>query len=255
MSSWGHPSQIRRYRALHHGQLSAMSSQGHSLQIRRYWALSPVKISQVIYWSNLNIYSNFNPFSFLSWHSLSKHSSYTVISGVLFPWLFSYLFQTQLQCFFQNTEVSISYLTYLSSDSLLLDIVTIGPGSYLVTRLSVSSRTLNYYLSSILNITMVNFPPCQVEAMSLHLINTLLGQVRVTPTNQQVYSPSPWSTLCHVKSGSPLANQKVLSPSTPHHVKSRTCLHTNQHSFRSSWGHPLQIRRYRALQHSQLSTM
>ena len=31
------------------------------------------------------------------------------------------------------------------------DTVTICPGSYLVKRLSVSSRTLNYYLSSILN--------------------------------------------------------------------------------------------------------
>ena len=79
-----------------------------------------VKISQVIYLSNLNIYSNFTLFLFLSWYSLSKHSSTTVISGFLFCSLFSNLFQTQLQCFFQNTEVSISYLTYLSSDSLLL---------------------------------------------------------------------------------------------------------------------------------------
>jgi len=77
-----------------------------------------VKISLVIHLSNLNIYSNFNLFLFLSWHLLSNHSSYTVI-WVLFPLLFSYLFQTQLQCFFQNNEVSISYLTYLSSDSLL----------------------------------------------------------------------------------------------------------------------------------------
>ena len=51
--------------------------------------LLAVKISQVIYLFNLNIYSNFNLFLFLSWNSLSKHSSYTVISGVLFPWLFS----------------------------------------------------------------------------------------------------------------------------------------------------------------------
>ena len=64
-----------------------------------------VKISLVIHLSNLNIYSNFNLFLFLSWHSLSKHSSNTVISGVLFPLLFSYWFWTQLQCFLQNTEL------------------------------------------------------------------------------------------------------------------------------------------------------
>ena len=70
-----------------------------------------VKISQVIYLSNLNIYPNFNLFIFLSWHSLSKHSSYTIISGVLFPYY-------SASCF--RLSFSVSYLTYLSSDSLLL---------------------------------------------------------------------------------------------------------------------------------------
>jgi len=66
-----------------------------------------VKISLVIHLSNLNIYSNFNLFLFY----LDIYSQITVVIQylILFPLLFSYLFQTQLQCFFQNTEVSISY--------------------------------------------------------------------------------------------------------------------------------------------------
>ena len=44
-SSWGHPLQIRRYRALHHSQLSAVSSQGHPSQSRRYRALHPGQLS------------------------------------------------------------------------------------------------------------------------------------------------------------------------------------------------------------------
>src|SRR5882724_1000206 len=44
-SSQGHPSQIRRYRALHHGQLSAVSSWGHPSQSRRYRALHPGQLS------------------------------------------------------------------------------------------------------------------------------------------------------------------------------------------------------------------
>jgi len=104
---------------------------------------------------------------------------------------------------------------------------------------------------------MVNSPPCQVEAMSLHLINTPSGQVgvtlhhpegikpfmvnsplcqvRVTLTNKKVLSPSPWSTLCQVKLG--------------------LCHCTDQHTIRSIQGHPFQSRRYLALHHSQLSTM
>ena len=54
--------------------------------------LAGVKISQVVYLSNLNIHSNFTLFLLLSLHSLSNHSSYTVISGVLFHLLFSCCF-------------------------------------------------------------------------------------------------------------------------------------------------------------------
>src|SRR5882724_8971421 len=89
---------------------------------------------------------------------------------------------------------------------------------------------------------MVNSPPCQVEAVSLHPINTPSGQVGVTPCKSEGIEPfsmvnslacqvkamslhpinTPW-----VKSGSPLAIQKVLSPSP------------SQLSARSSWGHVL----------------
>src|SRR5882724_4321726 len=37
--------------------------------------------------------------------------------------------------------------------------------------------------------TLVNSPPGQVGAMSLHLINTLLGQVQVTPCNSEGIKP------------------------------------------------------------------
>src|SRR5882724_4777185 len=40
-SSRGHPSQIRRYRALHHGQLSAVSSRGHPSQSRSPGGIEP----------------------------------------------------------------------------------------------------------------------------------------------------------------------------------------------------------------------
>jgi len=122
---------------------------------------SSVKISLAIHLSNLNIYSNFNLFLFLSWHLLSKHSSYTVI-WVLFPLLFSYLFQTQLQCFFQSTEVSISYFTYLSSDSLL--------------------PWHSYYLSSIPNnfFSMFSWCPESVRADSKNACSTRHDEPGIT---------------------------------------------------------------------------
>ena len=161
-----------------------------------------VKISQIIYLSNLNIYSNFTLFLFLSWHSHSKHSSNTVIFGVLFPLLFSYLFQTQLQCFFQNTDVSISYLTYLSSDSLL--------------------PWHSYYLSSYLNTWLFQQlrlpPPCTdgsegvwVEGMAClqccwGFIQLLSGMLRLLVSYSSMWSNSthcmpalgwnrPWSWM------------------------------------------------------------
>ena len=79
--------------------------------------------------------------------------------------------------------MSISYLTYLSSDSLLFDIVTICPGSYLVTRQSVSSRTLNYYLS--INLTTM----CTMKnRMSLYSYCALSMLNMWTQFNESVYN-------------------------------------------------------------------
>src|SRR5882724_5120280 len=51
-SSRGHPLKIRRYRALHHG-LSTMSSQGHPPQSRRYRALRPGQRSARSSWGHV----------------------------------------------------------------------------------------------------------------------------------------------------------------------------------------------------------
>jgi len=62
--------------------------------------------------------------------------------------------------------------------------------------------------------TLVNSLPGQVEAMSSHPINTTLGQVGVTPCNPEGIEPLTTSTLHHFKSGSPLTIQKASSTST-----------------------------------------
>jgi len=84
--------------------------------------------------------------------------------------------------------------------------------------------------------TLVNSPPGQVEAVALHPINSLSGQVRVTPLKIRRY--------------------RALHPGQLSARSSWGCsLTPNQLSIRSSWGHPSQSRRYQVLHHGQLSTI
>jgi len=92
---------------------------------------------------------------------------------------------------------------------------------------------------------MVNYPPCQVKAMSSHQINTLPGQVRVTACKPEGIEPLTMvnSRPCKSEGIEPfnMVNSAMSSQGL--------VLTPDQHSIGSSWGHPSQITRYQALQH------